>query len=173
MTVYAVGDVHGCYASLDALLKQIPQDGKLLFLGDLINRGPESLACIRRAMAYGARCIPMVGNHEMHLLGVAAGVRKLHPADTLTPILEAEDLEVILDWVRQGLLAYQHKGYLCVHAATHWSWSVADTLRHAEEVQDILQDKHWKRHIGEPFLAKNSGPKTCGATRDVGRLSMC
>jgi bis(5'-nucleosyl)-tetraphosphatase (symmetrical) len=151
MTVYAVGDVHGCYRTLEELLKKLPEDGKLLFLGDLINRGPDSLKCIRRAMAFGKRCVPMIGNHELHLLGVAAGVRKMHPADTLSEILEAGDRDEILDWVRKGRLAVLHKDFLCVHAAPHWSWDAAETLRHAAEVEEVLSDSRWEKHIGDLF----------------------
>ena len=103
MGLYLIGDVQGCDRALQHLLDQIdfsPSRDKLVLLGDLVNRGPDSLAVLRRVMQLGdaARCV--LGNHDMHLLAVARGVRRPQRKDTLTAILEAPDREALLEWFR-------------------------------------------------------------------------
>lgn len=151
MAVYAIGDVHGCLKSLDALLETLPSKAKYLFIGDTINRGPQTLDTIRRIMDLGDRADAVLGNHEIHLLGVYAGVRKMNPRDTIDQILDAPDCDDIIDWIRSKPLAIEKKGFLCVHAATHWSWSLSDSLAYSREVEKVLQADDWKDNIGHLF----------------------
>lgn len=147
MSTYVIGDVHSCWASLKRLVKKLPSEAKILFIGDLVNRGPETLKCIRFAMKMGDQCRMLIGNHELHLLGVAAGVRKLAGKDTLAPIFEAKDCQEILDWVRFSPLALEKKECLCVHAAVHPDWTKEDTLLNARKVESVLQSDDWKDHM--------------------------
>lgn len=138
---YLIGDVQGCDAALGRLLDTVgfsPSRDTVVVLGDLVNRGPDSLAVLRRLQALGAAAHCLLGNHDLHLLAVAHGVRRTHRSDTLAPILEAPDRDAWLDWVRTRRLALRHAGWLCVHAGVVPAWSAEDTLALAAEVEAML-----------------------------------
>jgi bis(5'-nucleosyl)-tetraphosphatase (symmetrical) len=142
MAVYLIGDAQGCDAALGRLLEAVsfsPSRDTAYLLGDLVNRGPESLAVLRRVMQLGsaARCI--LGNHDLHLLAAAHGLRPLHPSDTLQDILSASDRNALLNWLRHQPLARHEYGLLMVHAGVLPSWSATKTIALASEVQTILQ----------------------------------
>src|SRR5690606_18411313 len=108
MTTYVIGDIQGCQDRLDMLLDKIAhKDSKaeLVFVGDLVNRGPRSLQTLRQVRALGARARTVLGNHDLHLLAVAHGIRSPHRSDTLDAILQAPDRDELLDWLRHQPLA--------------------------------------------------------------------
>ena len=90
-TLFAIGDLQGCLESLEELLTQLPQDAELLFVGDLVNRGPQSLQTLRFVKNLGSRARSILGNHDLHLLAVAAGAGEMHKKDTIADILSAPD----------------------------------------------------------------------------------
>ena len=142
MAVYLIGDVQGCDEALGRLLHTVDFSASrdtLYLLGDLVNRGPDSVAVLRRLMALegSARCV--LGNHDLHALAVAAGVRPAGRMDTLQALLQADDLDTLLDWLRQQALALQAHGVLMVHAGVLPQWSAADTLANAGELQAVLR----------------------------------
>jgi len=142
MAHYLIGDVQGCDAPLQHLLDVIdfsPSRDTLVLLGDLVNRGPDSLAVLRRLMALGASAQCLLGNHDLHLLAVARGVRKPHRLDTLDDILHAPDRAPLLHWLRQRPLALQVDGWLLVHAGVLPDWDAEQTLALAGEVSAMLQ----------------------------------
>jgi len=144
MTDYAVGDIQGCFEPLQRLLMQVnydPAKDRLWLVGDLVNRGPDSLKVLRFVRALGDSAICVLGNHDLHLLAVAAGVRPLHHDDTLTEILEAEDCQQLLQWLsRQALAHYDaESGYCLVHAGIAPQWSLQQALELASEVERVLQ----------------------------------
>ena len=139
MSVYAIGDLQGCYISLQTLLDKIqfsPAKDQLWFVGDLVNRGPGSLECLRFVKQLGSSAITVLGNHDLHLLGVAAGFRPLNKTDTIKPILDAHDRDELLTWLRQQKLLHIEGRYALVHAGLlpNWSWSEAQSLAHEIEV---------------------------------------
>jgi bis(5'-nucleosyl)-tetraphosphatase (symmetrical) len=134
-----IGDLQGCLESLRELLGAARADERLLFLGDLVNRGPASLATLRFVRNLGDRAIAVLGNHDLHLLAVAAGIRPLHADDTLQEILDAPDREDLLDWLRARPLAHAEAGALFVHAGVLPQWTVAKTLALAAEVEACLR----------------------------------
>jgi len=139
---YLVGDLQGCNDAFERLLAQIgfsPSRDHLTVLGDLVNRGPQSLAVLRRMRALGSSAEALLGNHDLHLLAVAHGVRREHRSDTLREILEAPDREAWLDWLRQRPLALSREGWLCVHAGVSPAWDAAQTLTLAAEVEALLR----------------------------------
>ena len=146
MALYLIGDVQGCDSALGRLLDKIdfsPSRDRLVVLGDLVNRGPGSLAALRRLQALGdgvAQCL--LGNHDLHLLAVAQGVRKPHRLDTLGDILAASDREALLHWLRHRPLALREQGVLMVHAGVLPQWSADQALALAGEVQDVLRGPH-------------------------------
>src|SRR3989304_681843 len=105
MATYAIGDVQGCFGALQGLFDAFGFDqghDRLWFVGDLVNRGPDSLATLRLVKSLGAGAVTVLGNHDFHLLAVAAGHAKKHRSDTLDSILAAPDREELLAWLRQG-----------------------------------------------------------------------
>jgi bis(5'-nucleosyl)-tetraphosphatase (symmetrical) len=137
-----IGDVQGCDEALGRLLSEIgcsPSRDTLYLLGDLVNRGPASLAVLRRLMAWGGSAHCVLGNHDLHLLATAHGVRKPHRSDTLADILTAPDRAAVLDWVRSRPMALYEQGWLMVHAGVLPSWDVAQTLALAGELESVLR----------------------------------
>jgi bis(5'-nucleosyl)-tetraphosphatase (symmetrical) len=141
----AIGDLQGCNARLGALLHRADPDNSrpLWFAGDLVNRGPHSLAALRRLRALGDRATVVLGNHDLHLLASVAGVRKTHRSDTLDDIMLADDRTALLDWVRTRPLAHLADGHLMVHAGVFPQWSPEETVALAAEVQAVLSGPHW------------------------------
>jgi len=148
-----IGDVQGCDEPLQRLLQTIafsPSRDTLYLLGDLVNRGPDSLAVLRRLMALGTSAQCLLGNHDLHLLAVAYGARKAHRSDTLDGILAAHDRQALLDWVRQRPLAIQAHGWLMVHAGVLPQWDAAQTLALAAQVSTLLGSADgpaWLHHM--------------------------
>ena len=146
MALYLIGDVQGCAAPLDRLLDMTafsPSRDSLVLLGDLVNRGPDSLAVLRRLQALGAAAQSLLGNHDLHLLGVAHGDRKAGRKDTLGTVLVAPDRAPLLEWLRQQAMALHRRvgngDLLMVHAGVPPQWSVADTLARAAELEAVLR----------------------------------
>ena len=141
MALYLIGDVQGCDAALADLLHEIsfsPSRDTLYFLGDLVNRGPDSAGVLRRLMAYGAAAQCLLGNHDLHLLATASGARRPSRKDTLSQVLDAPDRAVMLHWLRQQHMAlqlvHQDQRYLLVHAGVLPGWTATQTIEHAQEV---------------------------------------
>ncbi|MFG6667183.1 symmetrical bis(5'-nucleosyl)-tetraphosphatase [Halomonas sp. HNIBRBA4712] len=144
MSIYAIGDLHGCHAEFVALLEKLafdPARDTLWLVGDLINRGPGSLACLREAKRLGsaARCV--LGNHDFHLLVAARGGGRLKKRDTLDGILNAPEREALLDWLQAQPLAVFDERTLMSHAGVLPSWSVEAALGYSAEVQAMLESE--------------------------------
>ena len=146
MASFLIGDVQGCDSALQRLLDEIsfsPSRDTLYLLGDLVNRGPDSAGVLRRLMSYGAAAQCLLGNHDLHLLAIAHGVRKPGRKDTLQGVLTAPDRPAMLDWLRWQHMAIlkQVAGVevLMVHAGVLPSWSAAQTVALASEVEAALR----------------------------------
>lgn len=140
MATYVIGDIQGCLSSFKQLTSQLPAAERFIFVGDLVNRGSESLATLRhvKARVDNGRAVAVLGNHDLHLLAAAAGVRPLKGGDTLQDILDAPDREELLAWVRSRPLAHFEEGVLFVHAGVLPQWTIEQTLALAEEVHQSL-----------------------------------
>lgn len=141
MAHYAIGDIQGCHAEFRELLTLIdfsPANDRLWITGDLVNRGPDSLSVLRDVMAFGDAAVTVLGNHDLHLLAVAAGHRDAHRDDTLTPILEAPDRRDLLEWLAHRPLAVAADGMLMVHAGVLPQWSAEEVLALAREVEAVV-----------------------------------
>ncbi|MEO7391139.1 MAG: symmetrical bis(5'-nucleosyl)-tetraphosphatase [Ramlibacter sp.] len=142
MALYLIGDVQGCDAALGQLLAKIdfsPSRDTLYVLGDLVNRGPESGAVLRRLMGYGGAAHCLLGNHDLSLLAVAHGQRAPHRNDTMDNVLLAADRDEMLDWLRQQRMAIRAHGLLMVHGGVLPQWDVMQTLLLAAEVEAVLR----------------------------------
>jgi bis(5'-nucleosyl)-tetraphosphatase (symmetrical) len=139
---YLIGDLQGCCDALERLLAEIgfsPSRDTLYALGDLVNRGPDSLGTLRRLQGLGGAARWLLGNHDLHLLAVSVGGRKPHRSDTIADILADPQRDAMLDWLRHGKLADTTDGWLLVHAGVVPQWTAEQTLALAREVEAVLQ----------------------------------
>lgn len=142
MATFAIGDLQGCYREFRELLDLIHFDSakdKLWLVGDIVNRGPDSLSVLRFVKALKESLIMVLGNHDLHLLMVAAGCAKLHRNDTLQDILDAPDKDELLHWLRQQKLLHVDGNYVMVHAGLLPSWTVAQASVLANLVETTLR----------------------------------
>jgi bis(5'-nucleosyl)-tetraphosphatase (symmetrical) len=163
MKTYVIGDLQGCHEQALSMLERIrahaAQDGvaepAILFAGDLINRGPDSLATLRHvrklAMASGGLIDSVLGNHDLHLLAVAYGIRPEHKSDTLAEILHAPDRDELIDWIRQRPLAIRVPGHVLVHAGLLPQWTPAQAMALAGEVQQMLRGPNLAEFLAEMY----------------------
>jgi bis(5'-nucleosyl)-tetraphosphatase (symmetrical) len=154
MANYLIGDLQGCDSALGRLLAKIdfsPSRDVLFVLGDLVNRGPESLAVLERLMSYGDATRCLLGNHDLNLLAVAHGVRKQHRSDTLIEILLSPKLPALMHWLKHQNMAIWHETsnvtsnnaqnnqILMVHAGVLPAWTATETIAYAVEIETILR----------------------------------
>ena len=152
MATYAIGDVQGCFGSLMALLETLRFDSTrdcLWFTGDLVNRGPRSLETLQFVRDLGERAVTVLGNHDLHLLGVACGDRKLKPGDTITDILEAPDRDNLISWLRRQPLLYRdaERGVSMVHAGLPPQWTLGTAQACAAVVEAALRGPNVKKAL--------------------------
>ena len=144
--VWVIGDVQGCAGALRALLAH-PElsrpDTELWFAGDLVNRGPDSLGALRLIRSLGARARAILGNHDLHLLAVAAGVRPPGKSDTFQDILDASDAAELLDWLRHRPLMVRDRGHVMVHAGILPAWTLDQAQALAGEIEAALRQPDW------------------------------
>ena len=158
---YAIGDVQGCYDSLQNLLEVIrfdPRQDCLWLVGDLVNRGPKSLQVLRWAKSMGDSVVAVLGNHDLHLLATAAGHRA-RASDTLQEVLDAPDADELIHWLRHRPLLYREDRWVMVHAGVHPRWSVKKATRLAREVEDRLQSKTWHKLFSTPLAEASDWSK--------------
>ncbi len=156
MSTYAIGDLQGCYQELLQLLDEFNfNEGtdQLWFVGDLVNRGPASLACLRFVKSLGDSAKTVLGNHDLNLLAIANGSRKVHQEDTLETIIKADDAKQLLGWLRQQTLLIDDPNldFTIIHAGLPPQWSLqqakelaqeVETLLHGDQFQHLLENLH-------------------------------
>ena len=150
MATYAIGDIQGCGTEFRQLLERIgfdPVKDKLWLVGDLVNRGADSLGVLRLVKSLGEAAITVLGNHDLHLLAVAEGAAELHRSDTLDDILQAPDRDELLQWLRSQRLLYAEGEWVMVHAGLLPQWSVAQAQNLAHEVESALRGKHYPEFL--------------------------
>jgi len=146
MATYAIGDVQGCYASLQQLIRTIrfnPRQDRLWFVGDLVNRGPDSLQVLRYIKGLGSAAVTVLGNHDLFLLAVAGGLADLRPNDTLAQVLEAPDRDELIAWLKRQPLLYREGAFVLVHAGLLPQWTVEEAQHLAEEAETALRGNQW------------------------------
>ncbi len=142
MTTYAVGDIQGCLQPLKALLREVdfnPSRDVLWSVGDIVNRGPRCLKTLRFLYNLRDSLVLVLGNHDLHLLAVAAGVRPPNRSDTLDKILKAPDRDILLTWLVNRPLIHHEHGHTLVHAGIPPQWTVARAMELAGEVEAVLR----------------------------------
>ena len=154
MSVYAVGDIQGCLGPLKCLLKQVEFDwskDRLWVVGDIVNRGPDSLKTLRYLYKRRDSVVCVLGNHDLHLLAVANGLRRQSRSDTLDKILEAHDRDELLDWLRHRPLLHTEGTHTMVHAGIPHIWSLDDAHRYAQEVEAALRGPEWRKFLARMY----------------------
>jgi bis(5'-nucleosyl)-tetraphosphatase (symmetrical) len=142
MATYAIGDVQGCFQALRALLEQIafhPKRDRLWFVGDLVNRGPDSLTTLRFVKDLGDSAVCVLGNHDLHLIAVAEGHAAMRRDDTLDETLSAPDCAELVAWLRHRPLMHEEGGCAMVHAGLLPSWTITQAQELAHEVESALR----------------------------------
>lgn len=147
MPTYAIGDLQGCFEPLQRLLDKIdfnPKQDTLWLAGDLINRGPQSLECLRFVKDLGDSAVSVLGNHDLHLLAVYYTFKPTKKNDTLDEVLNAEDGEELLFWLRQQPLIHYDaaRNWCMTHAGIPPMWSIEKAVSLASEVQEALLVDH-------------------------------
>ncbi len=148
MAIYAIGDVQGCYAELQQLLELLrfePEKDQLWFCGDLVNRGHQSVDVLRYVKSLGDRAITVLGNHDLHLLAVHAGVKK-DKQDSLADVLSVPDCDELIHWLRQQPLLYHHQdtGYTLIHAGLAPQWNATQAQVYARELESVLRGDQYR-----------------------------
>jgi bis(5'-nucleosyl)-tetraphosphatase (symmetrical) len=161
MRLFAIGDIQGCAGAFDALLRKIafrPSRDRLWLVGDLVNRGPDSLGVLRRVMRLGRSVTCVLGNHDLHLLATVAGRRELSPADTFHDVLEAPDSADIVDWLRHRPLLHHDARARCVlvHAGIPAPWTVRQARSEARNVETLLRGRRWRYALQSMYGAEPS-----------------
>jgi bis(5'-nucleosyl)-tetraphosphatase (symmetrical) len=154
MAIYALGDIQGCYSALQRLTDEIgfnPQQDTLWLVGDLVNRGPDSLGVLRWVKGLGPSAVVVLGNHDLHLLAAAEGVRPVGKGDTFQDILEAPDREDLLSWLRQQRLLYRENDVVLVHAGLLPQWTAREAEALATEVQEVLRGPDYRTLLREMY----------------------
>ncbi|AZN37010.1 symmetrical bis(5'-nucleosyl)-tetraphosphatase [Iodobacter ciconiae] len=149
MSRYAIGDIQGCFVELMSVVESMafsPQSDQIFLVGDLVNRGPSSLATLRWASQTEGVSI-VLGNHDLHLLAMFAGLAQPKPGDTLQEVIDAPDAEHLLFWLRQQPLLIDLGDVLLVHAGVSPSWPLETAKLAAQEVEMALRGDQWKDFI--------------------------
>ena len=154
MATYAIGDIQGCSAPLQRLLDQLrfdPTSDRIWFVGDLVNRGPDSLGTLRLIKNLGPAVRVVLGNHDLFLLAAAEGFAELRPKDTIHDVLAASDRNDLLAWLRRQPLHHYEGRYLMVHAGVPPQWTIADTVNFAKEVETVLSGPDYRLFLQRLF----------------------
>ncbi|GJL56298.1 MAG: bis(5'-nucleosyl)-tetraphosphatase, symmetrical [Nitrospirales bacterium] len=153
MATYVIGDIQGCFKALRKLMRRIKFDAacdRLWLVGDLVNRGPDSLAVLRYIKELGPAAVTVLGNHDLHLLAIWAGVTKLQHKDTLGEVLSAPDCDELLTWLRFRSMIHLENGYLMLHAGLLPQWTATQAVTLAREVETALRSKNFVELL--PFI---------------------
>ena len=151
---YAIGDVQGCFNSLNALLKKINFNidrDRLYFLGDVVNRGSHSLETLRFLYSNKDNVDMVLGNHDFHLLVCALTDRHPNKKDTFHDILEANDKNTLLDYLIERPLVIEHEDSLMVHAGVPPNWSQSDVINNAALVHSQLRNENLSEFLSQMY----------------------
>jgi len=142
VATYAIGDIQGCFASFRALLVRFdfnPSVDRLWLVGDLVNRGPDSLGVLRWVRDHDTSIVSVLGNHDLHLIACAAGAAEPKAADTFQDVLDAPDAPELVEWLRTRPFVHRERGRVLVHGGFHPLWSIESAVALARDAEKALQ----------------------------------
>lgn len=154
MATWAIGDIQGCYDSLQKLLETIafhPKRDRLIFVGDLINRGAKSLETLRFVRDLGKRAVTVLGNHDLHLLAIAYGGHNLKNSDTFQDVLDAPDRDELCEWLRELPLMHEAHGFLIVHAGIPHIWDLQTARSNARKVENAIAGRKFAKYFKKMY----------------------
>jgi len=157
MATYAIGDIQGCHDELQALLERVDFDrtrDRLWFVGDLVNRGPKSLAVLRFVKELGDRAVVVLGNHDLHLLTQYEGFERKRADDTFDDVLGAPDARELADWVRTRPMMHVEGNFAMVHAGLLPQWSIEKSALLAREVEQALRAPDYRNFFANMYGSK-------------------
>ncbi|TCV99120.1 bis(5'-nucleosyl)-tetraphosphatase (symmetrical) ApaH [Biostraticola tofi] len=172
MSTYLIGDIHGCFDELKALLTQVDfneQKDQLWLTGDLVARGPGSLEVLRLVRSLGDSVRMVLGNHDLHLLAVFAGISRNKPKDRITPLLEAPDADELINWLRRQpvLQVDEQKKLVMAHAGISPQWDLDTARQCAREVEAVLGSDSYPLFLDAMYgdMPNNWSPELTGLAR--------
>jgi bis(5'-nucleosyl)-tetraphosphatase (symmetrical) len=174
MAIYAIGDVQGCFITLERLLRRIdfdPGRDRLWLVGDLVNRGPSSLEVLRWAKSMGRSVIVVLGNHDLHLIARAEGLREPRKRDTFDDVLEAPDRDALLEWLIGRPLLHREGDFVLVHAGLLPQWSLEEAEALAWEAQEALRSRR-RYPLLESFEESGTSPRWGEDLKEPQRLRL-
>jgi bis(5'-nucleosyl)-tetraphosphatase (symmetrical) len=177
MPTYAIGDIQGCFVSLKALLDRIqfdPGRDRLWLVGDLVNRGPESLQVLRYVKQLGSAAVTVLGNHDLFLLAAGAGVVTLRSKDTIQDVLNAPDRDELLDWLSCRPFLFREGPLVLVHAGLLPQWTVAEAQALARQAEQYLQGPDRETFLRLVFETRGIqwSERLTGVTRSVAAIKV-
>lgn len=175
MSTYLIGDVHGCYNELQEILLQVefnPTVDNLWLTGDLVSRGPLSLEVLRLVRSLGNSMRMVLGNHEIHLLAVYAGIKQNKKIDRLTSIIEATDVELLINWLRhQPILQVDYnKKIVMTHAGIIPQWNLDTAIQRAHEIEDVLSGDNYQFFLKQMYSYSNTPSTWNYESKGIARL---
>ena len=150
MATYAIGDIQGCLIPFKRLLDQISFDSKtdqLWLVGDLVNRGPDSLGLLRFVRNFGDTVRMVLGNHDLFLLAAAEGITTMRHKDTIQDVLAAKDCGELMAWLRHQPLHYRTRSFLMIHAGLLPQWTIDESAGFAREVEAALAGPDYRAFL--------------------------
>jgi bis(5'-nucleosyl)-tetraphosphatase (symmetrical) len=153
--LFAIGDIQGCFDEfqrlLDVIISKCNGEFELWLTGDLVNRGPKSLEVLRWCVENRRTIKVVLGNHDLHLLAVVAGVRTARTDDTLEAILMAPDRDALISWLRKQPIVHYARGHLMVHAGLLPQWSITHALELNREISGALASNDWQQFLSSMY----------------------
>lgn len=186
MAIYFVGDIQGCYSELKALLQQVnfsTKHDQLWVAGDMVARGPNSYKTLKYLMSLGDSVKAVLGNHDLHLLAIYAGIKKAKKSDYLAPLLSAPDVDKLIHWLTQQPLLRKlpDENVYMSHAGLPPQWTIESAIsaaRSAEKKISSSQRNKWlARMYGEKpndwYKAKTKTEKFRYTINGLTRMRYC
>lgn len=154
MSIYAIGDIQGCFDELLRLLDTVSfnaQSDQLWFAGDLVNRGPKSLETLRFVKSLGDSAVTVLGNHDLHLLAASCVPKIANKKDSLLPILEAPDRDELIHWLRHRPLFHSNDDFCLLHAGLPPQWDLKKTQKMASLVEQVLRSDDYQSFLNQMY----------------------
>ena len=185
MATYAIGDIQGCFRTLKRLLKKIafnPSKDKILLVGDLVNRGPQSIEVLRWAYDMDGSVQTVLGNHDIHLLAMALGAASMKRIRTLEPLLRTRDADKLMGWLRNRPIMLKEDNFVIVHAGVLPAWKIPQAEKRARKLEEIIQGENCTKFLDFYYQQQNANiwsnelsgfEKHCVALNSFIRMRMC
>ena len=171
MRKIVIGDVQGCLDELRGLLDLVDfqsSSDRLIFLGDLVNRGPKSLEVLEFLYSMDDCVLNTLGNHDLHLLALTIGNRPYREKDqSMKPILDSKNKINLIEWLRHQPIMHEEPAStaIMVHAGIHPSWDIMQARSMAREIESVLQSNNAPSILTEMYSDQSWSPDLDGSPK--------